>query len=81
MRRDPTPRPPQIHPGAVCSVGRVRLFVTPWTVACQAPLSIRILHVRILERVAFPSPGDLPNLGIELLSLVSPILQMDSFNR
>ena len=59
----------------------VRLFVTPWTIARQAPLSVGILHLRILEWVAFPSPEDLPNLGIELLSLVSPILQMDSFNR
>ena len=30
----------------------VRLFVTPWTVACQAALSLGILQARILERVA-----------------------------
>ena len=29
--------------------------VTPWTVACQAPLSMGILHARILECVAMPS--------------------------
>ena len=28
---------------------------TPWTVACQAPLSMGILQARILERVAMPS--------------------------
>ena len=34
---------------------RVRLCVTPWTVACQAPLSMGILQARILEWVAVPS--------------------------
>ena len=34
----------------------VQLFVTPWTVACQAPLSMRTLQARILEWVAMPSP-------------------------
>ena len=33
----------------------VQLFVAPWTVACRAPLSMRILQVRILEWVAMPS--------------------------
>ena len=33
----------------------VWLFVTPWTVACQAPLSIRILQARIQEWVAMQS--------------------------
>ena len=36
------------------SSGRVRLFATPWTVACQAPLCIGILQARILEWVAIP---------------------------
>ena len=34
---------------------RVRLFATPWTTACQAPLSMGILLTRILEWVAVPS--------------------------
>ena len=34
------------------SLGRVRLFATPWTVAHQAPLSVGILQTRILEWVA-----------------------------
>ena len=40
----------RIH--AVClpsCFSHVQLFVTPWTVTCQAPLSIGILQVRILE--------------------------------
>jgi len=39
--------------------------VTPWTVACQAPLSMGILQARILEWVAMPSSRDLFNPGIE----------------
>jgi len=37
-----------------------------------------ILQGRILEWVACPPPGDLPDPGIELTSLMSPALQMDS---
>jgi len=44
----------------------VRLFVTPWTVACQAPLS----RASILE-LPFPPPGDLPDPGMEAVSLKS----------
>ena len=36
------------------SLSRVRLFVTPWTVAHQAPLSMGILQARILEWLAIP---------------------------
>ena len=39
------------------SLSHVRLFATPWTVACQAPLSMGILQTRILEWVAMPSSG------------------------
>ena len=50
-------------------------FVTPWTVAHQAPLSMGILQARILEWVAMPSSRNLPNPGIEPRSLA---LQADS---
>ena len=40
-------------------------LATHWTVACQAPVSMGILQGRIPEQVAMPSPGDLPNPGIE----------------
>ena len=36
-------------------LSRVQLFVTPWTVARQAPLSMGFLQARILEWVALPS--------------------------
>ena len=43
----------------------VQLFMTPWTVACQAPLSMGILQARILECIVCPPPRDLPIPGIE----------------
>jgi len=55
-----------------CILSHVRLFATTWTVACQAPLII--FQVRILEWVAIPSPGDLPDPGIKPASLASPPL-------
>ena len=41
--------------GAAYLLSHVQLFATPQTVACQAPLSMRILQARILEWVAMPS--------------------------
>ena len=41
----------------VLSHCHVRVFVTSWTVALQAPLSMRILQAGILEWVAMPSSG------------------------
>ena len=57
-----------------CGFSRVQLFVTLWTVACQAPLSMRILQARILEWVAMPYCRVLPNPGIEPMSLTSSAL-------
>ena len=39
--------------------------VTPWTIACQAPLSIEFSRQEYWSGLPFPSPGDLPNLGIQ----------------
>ena len=44
----------------------------------QAPLSVGILQPRILEWVATPPPGDLPDAGIKPMSLMSPALQVGS---
>ena len=49
----------------VKSLSRVRLFVTPWTVAYQAPLSVRFSRQEYWSGLPFPSPGDLPDPGIE----------------
>ena len=43
----------------------VQLFVTPWTVAYQAPLSIGFPRQEYWSGLPFPSPGDLPDPGIK----------------
>ena len=52
----------------------VQLFATPWTVACQVPLSIGFSHQEYWSELPFPILGDLPNPGIKHTSLVSPEL-------
>ena len=47
---------------------RVQLFATPWTVACQAPLSIELSRQEYWNGLPFPTPGDLPNSGIKPVS-------------
>ena len=53
----------------VKSLSRVRLFETPWTAACQAPPSMGFSRQEYWSVLPFPSPGDLPDPGIELGSL------------
>ena len=43
----------------------VSLFATPWTVAHKATLSLEFPRKEYLSRLPFPSPGDLPDPGIE----------------
>ena len=43
----------------ICLVSCVRLFAALWTVAHEAPLSLRIVQARILEWVAMPSSKDI----------------------
>ena len=47
------------------SLSRVRLFVTPWTVAYQAPQSVEFSMQEYWSGLPFPSPGDLPDPGAE----------------
>ena len=50
----------------VCEVVQLcPTLVTPWTVAYQAPLSMGFSRQEYWSGVPFPSPGDLPNPGIE----------------
>ena len=49
--------------------------MTPWTVACQSPLSMGFSRKEYWSGLPFPSPGDLPDLGIKPRS---PALQSDS---
>ena len=56
------------------SFSRVQLFATLWTVAHQAPLSMRFFRQEYWSGLPCPPKGDLPEPGIELVSLVSPAL-------
>ena len=57
------------------SLSHVQLFVTPWTVAHQAPLSMEFSRQEYQSGLPFPSPGDLPDLEFKL---EPPALQEDS---
>ena len=46
------------------SLGRVRLFVTLWTVACQAPLALGLSMREDWSGLPCPPPGDLPDSGV-----------------
>ena len=59
----------------VKSLSRVQLFVTPWTVAYQAPQPVEFSRQEYWSGLSFPSPGDLPDPGIEPRS---PALQADA---
>ena len=47
---------------------------TPWTVACQAPLSTGFSGQEYCSRLPLPPPDDLPNPVIQLASSESPAL-------
>ena len=53
----------------------VRLFAIPWIVAYQAPQSMEFSRQEYWSGLPFPSPGDLPNPGVEP---GSPALQADA---
>ena len=48
---------------ACCWFGCVQLFETPWTVACQAPLSMEFSRQEYWSGLSFPSPGALSTSG------------------
>ena len=48
------------------------LFVTPWAIAHQAPLSMEFSRQEYWSGLPCPPPGDLPDPGIKSTSLVSP---------
>ena len=49
-------------------MSHIQLTVTPWTIARQASLSKEFSRQEYWNWLPFPSPGDLPNTGIEPLS-------------
>ena len=56
------------------SLSHVQIFATPWTVACQVPLSMRFSRQEEWNGLPCPSPQYLPDSGIEPASPVSPAL-------
>ena len=61
-----------------CMLSHVRLFETPWTVACQTPLSMGFPRQEYWSRLPFSSPRDLPDPEMEPMSPVAPALADDS---
>ena len=60
------------------SLSHVRPCVTPWTVALQTPLCMGFSRQEYWSGLPFPSPGDLPNPGMEPAFPVSPALHAGS---
>ena len=65
--------------GHVCmhaqSLSHAQLFVTPWIVAHQVPLSMEFSKQEYWSGLPFPTPGNLPNPGIKPTSPASPTLE------
>ena len=83
-----SPSPPLIHTrthyihigayGYLLSCSVESDSVNPWTVARQAPLSMGFPRQEYWSGLPFPSPGDIPNLGIESTPFASPVLAASS---
>ena len=60
-----------------CMLSHVRLFGTPWTVGCQAPLSVEFSRQECWGGgLPFPPPGDLPDPGIKPASPASQAVSL-----
>ena len=71
VTRDPKPQPPAF---VLSCFSCVRLFATPWTMTCQASLSVGFSRQEYWSGLLCPPPGDLPDPGSEAVSLMSPAL-------
>jgi len=70
----------QTHGAWVLSrFSRVQLFETPWTIACQAPLSMGLSRQEFWSELSFPPPRYLPYPGIKPVSLMSAALTGELF--
>ena len=58
----------------MCMLSHVRLFVTPGTVALQAPLCTGVSRQECWSGLPLPPPEDQPDSGIELVSPTAPAL-------
>ena len=68
-----------VHACMLSHFSRVRLFATLWTVASQAPLSMGFSRQEHRSGLSCSPPGDLPNVGVELASFMSPALVGEFF--
>ena len=57
-----------------CVLSHVQQFATPWTVACQALLSVDFSRQEYWSGLLFSTPGDLPDPKVKPVSLESPAL-------
>ena len=64
-----------VNGGGGLLVKSCQTIVTPWTVACQVPLSMGFSRQEYWSELPFPSPGELPDPGTEPMS---PTLQADA---
>ena len=64
-----------LHSRVLSHFSHVQLFVTLWTVACQAPLFMGFSRQQYWSGLPYPPPGDLPDPGIEP---GSPALKADA---
>ena len=53
----------------------VQLFLVPWIIVCQAPMSTVFSRQEYWSELTFSTPRDLPDPGIEPVSLMSPALE------
>ena len=70
---------PESHSRVLSRYSRVRLFVTLWTLALQAPLSLGFSRQEYWSVLPRPPLGDLPDSGIQPGSLMSPALAVGFF--
>ena len=64
----------------VCPATKLYLTLTPWTVALQDSLFIELSRQKYWRGLPFPTPWDLPDPGIESVSLEPPALAGRFFN-
>ena len=60
-----------VHVCVLTCFSHVQLFAIPWTITRQAPLSTGFFRQEYWNGLPCPSPGDIPDPGIELVSLTS----------
>ena len=63
-----------MHVCMLSCFSRVQLFVTLWTVAHQAPLSLGFSRQEYWSGLPCPPPGDLLDPGVKPMSLMSPAM-------